>query len=97
MVFGLLQRSFVKLRSQFLQIIVVYRHWRACFLRLIEAAEHHINISEPWVRLEFDTLARGNYCASATSQVQPPRGGELVRTAHVEPNTSQRQVQHRVA
>jgi hypothetical protein len=87
----------VKLRSEFRQIIGVYRHWRACFLRLIEAAEHHINISEPWVKLEFATLARGNYRACATSQVQPRRRGELVRTAHVEPNTSQRQAQHQVA
>ena len=62
MVFGLLQRSFVKLRSQFLQIIVVYRHWRACLLRLFEAAERHISIGEPWARLEFATLGRGNYC-----------------------------------
>ena len=40
--------------------------WRACLLRLIEAAGHHINISEAWVRPEFAPLARGNYCVCAT-------------------------------
>jgi hypothetical protein len=69
---ALLSRDCVKLRSEFYQIIGVYRHFRACFLRLFEAAEHHINISEPWVRLEFATLARGNYCVCAASPVEPP-------------------------
>src|SRR5690242_2487750 len=62
MVSGLLLRSFVKLRGEVFQIVVVYRHWRAFSLRQIEAANRHISTGGRWPRLEFATPARGNCC-----------------------------------
>jgi hypothetical protein len=62
MVIGLLQRSFVKLRGEFLQIVMVYRHLRECLLRPIEATERYISTGELRERLEFAPRWRGNYC-----------------------------------